>query len=188
MRGPLRRRGEQRLPADVRRLLPPGDGPLAFTRAADGTWLVGSRAHLLLVGPAVTTGTTGAGGRTAERGRLIPWERVDEARWDRDESRLRLSELAEYGEPQPSYSLEIEEPGRLLELLRERVTASIVLQRRVTVSGRRGLSVIGRRSPAGGAITWMHAYDPGVDPDDPAVRTLAEQALLTARREVGELG
>ncbi len=48
-----------------------------------------------------------------------------------DEERLRITGVGEYGRPQPSYTLTVPEPARLLQLIRERVTASIVLQRRV---------------------------------------------------------
>ena len=80
----------------------------------------------------------------------------------------------------------MEEPALLLQLLRERVTASIVLQRRVPVRGSLGLVVIGRRSPVGGPVTWMHAYDAGLDPDDPEVVAIADLALAHAQAEVGE--
>ena len=83
--------------------------------------------------------------------------------------RLQLAEVGEYGEPRPSYAFEMEEPALLLQLVRERVTASIVLQRRVPVRGKLGLTVIGRRSPVGGPVAWMHAYDAGLDPADPEV-------------------
>ena len=80
----------------------------------------------------------------------------------------------------------LEEPGRLLELVRERVTASVVLQRHVTVGGRRGLRVIARRAPAGtGRIQWVYEYDEGVDPDAPAVRAAARSALEAMQRDVG---
>jgi hypothetical protein len=78
------------------------------------------------------------------------------------------------------------EPRLLLQLVRERVTNSVVLQRRVTVRGRQGFSVIARRNPAGGPIAWMHEYDAGIDPDDPEVARLADSALTEARAEVGE--
>ena len=59
----------------------------------------------------------------------------------------------------------------MLELVRERVTASVVLQRHVAVSGRRGLRVIARRAPRGNApVDWFFEYDAGVDPDDAEVR------------------
>ena len=74
----------------------------------------------------------------------------------------------------------------LLQLVRERVTASIVLQRRVPVRAGLGLTVIGRRSPVGGPVGWMHAYDPGLDPNDPEVAAVAAAALAEAQGEVGE--
>ena len=81
----------------------------------------------------------------------------------------------------------MEDPALLLQLLRERVTASIVLQRRVPVRGTLGLTVIGRRSPVGGPVAWMHAYDAGLDPDDPEVVAVADLALAQAQAEVGDL-
>ncbi len=86
----------------------------------------------------------------------------------------------------PSYTFAMEDPALLLQLVRERVTASIVLQRRVPVRDRLGLTVIGRRSPVGGPVAWMHAYDPGLDPHDPEVSAVAAQALAQAQAEVGD--
>ncbi len=116
----------------------------------------------------------------------IPWEQVEDAAWDQEAGRLRVSEVGEYGAPRPTHSFEMEEPPRLLQLVRERVTASIVLQRSVPVRGRTGVTVIGRRSPVGGPIAWMHAYDPGLDPNDPEVAAVADAALVAARAEVGD--
>jgi hypothetical protein len=74
----------------------------------------------------------------------------------------------------------------LLTLVRERVTASVVLQRRVTVAGRRGFFVVARRSPTGvGDLQWAYEFDAGVDPDDPQVRHLAETGLRAAAEELG---
>ena len=79
----------------------------------------------------------------------------------------------------------LSEPGRLLELVRERVTASVVLQRHVNVAGRQGLRVIARRAPGGGPIEWVYEYDEGVDPSDPRVAAAAREALQLAHRDVG---
>ena len=148
--------------------------PLAFAEAAGGTWIVGTRTHLVLIGTEV-----------AEH---FPWERLEDADWDRDESRLRFREVGEFGRPRPSYSFTMPdaEPAALLQLIRERVTASVVLQRGQYLAGKRGLKVVGRRSPAGGPITWMHEYDEGIDPDDPQVAAAAEALLRQARADVGE--
>ena len=169
-----------RVPADVlaRADLPRGEKVLAHTVAKDGTWLLGTRLRLVVVG----------GGDLPEEQRAvqIPWETVEDAAWKQDDARLRFTETGQYGEPRPTYSFEVEDPALLLQLVRERVTASVVLQRRVPVRGRLGLTVIARRSPVGGPVAWMHAYDAGLDPADPEVAAVADQALEQAQAEVGE--
>lgn len=116
----------------------------------------------------------------------IPWEQVEAAGWDRDTAVLRLSEVGSWGSERPEHVYDVAEPGRLVQLIRERVTASVVYQRHVPLDERRGLRVIARRAPgAAGALSWIYEYDEGVDPDDPAVRLAAGQALAAARDEVG---
>ena len=149
-----------------------GERVLAATTASDGTVLAGTRDAFYVV----------AAGET----RRVPWEQVEAADWDRDTDTFRLSEVGTWGAPRPVHTATLEEPGRLLELVRERVTASVVLQRHVTVGGRRGLRVIARRAPAGsGRIQWVYEYDEGVDPDAPAVREAARSALEAMQRDVG---
>jgi hypothetical protein len=163
-------------PADVltRARLPRGEKVLASAVAADGTWVLGTRRSLAVV-------------PVGSEARLVPWEQVEDAAWEQDGTRLRLTEIGQYGEPRPSYDLVMDShPALLLQLVRERVTASVVLQRWVPVRGRSGLTVIGRRSPAGGPVVWMHAYDRGLDPADPEVVVVADLALLQARAEVGD--
>ena len=113
----------------------------------------------------------------------IPWERVEAADWDSETSTLRVSET----DSEPfAVVLEPDEPRRLLELIRERVTASVVLQRHVSVTGSRGLRVIARRAPGRrDNLLWATRYDDGVDPDDPDVRRLAAETLALAKSDVG---
>jgi hypothetical protein len=154
--------------------LPGGERVLAGAVADDGTWLLGTRDALVLV-PA-----TGDAVR-------IAWECVEAADWDRDAGRLRISEVGEFGQPRPVHVLTVPEPGTLLPMVRERVSASVLLQRRVVVSGRSGLRVVARRAPSGrGATSWSYELDPGVDPDDPAVRRAAEAGLRAAEDELGD--
>lgn len=163
------------VPADVvvAAGLEPGEKVLAGTQATDGTWLLGTRAALLVVG---STGSA----------RRLPWERVERADWDREEERFVVVEVGEFGRVRPQHAFTVAETGLLLELVRERVTASVVIQRRVPVHGRRGLTVIARRSPVGdGEVTWVYELDPGVDPKDPDVATAAEQGLRAAQDELG---
>jgi hypothetical protein len=180
-----RRGGE--VPADVtaRAGLPRGEKVLAHAVSVDGTWLLGTRTRLVVV-PAGTGVEPGPVVEPIETVETIPWEQVEDATWDQDARRLDVNEIGEYGEERPAHSFTMDDPALLLQLVRERVTASVVLQRRAPVRDELGLTVIGRRSPVGGPIVWMHAYDAGLDPADPEVAAVAEAALTGARAEVGE--
>ena len=161
-------------PADVltRARLARGEKVLAHAAADDGTWLLGTRDALVVVEPADTI--------------RLAWETVESADWDRDTGRLRVAEVGEFGQPRPVHRFTLTDPQRLLQLVRERVTASVLLQRRVEVRGRRGLTVIARRPPRGrGEITWAYELDPGLDPADPEVARAAEEGLRAARLDVG---
>jgi len=118
----------------------------------------------------------------------VPWEQVQAADWDKDSSTLFVSEVGHWGDQRPVHQLVLPEPARLLQLVRERITASIVLQRHVPVTGRRGVFVIGRRAPSGrGPIAWIFEYQEGIDPADSAVQQAAAAALREARNDVGDL-
>lgn len=161
------------VPADVRAQLelPRGERILAAGRDADGTWLVGTDRSLYV-----------GAGPFAE----IPWERVERATWDRDESALVVEEVADFGEQQPRHVARLEDPRRLLELIRERVTASILLTRNVPVDGTRGIKVVARRAPAGqGEPQFSFWLGEDVDPDDPAVREASDRGVAQAREELG---
>lgn len=161
----------------LRRERPPvevaaGERILAWAPLLGGEWVVGTRDALYL--PA---------------GRL-PWEQVEAADWDRDLARLRVSEVGRWGEPRTEHHLTLEDSGasadRLLQLLRERVTASVLLVRHVPISGRRGVRVVARRAPSGRRpVEWVYEYDDGIDPADPFVETAVATALAEARWEVG---
>jgi hypothetical protein len=145
-----------------------GEKVLAWATAVDGGVVAGTRDALYLDGS------------------RLPWEQVEAADWDRDTSVLRLSEVGAWGQQRVEHAVTIDEPGRMLELVRERVTASVVLQRHVPLERHRGLRVIARRAPRGDRpIAWFFEYDEGIDPDDPAVRQAARAALMAARDEVG---
>ncbi len=169
MRLPRRGRG---VPPEVGAAVP--GRVLAAARSDDGRWLAGTRDafHVVTDDPAA--------------GATWPWEQVQRADWDSDASMLRVEKVADYGLPVTQSSFVLEDPGSLLELVRERVTASVVLERRVSLGRKRGFTVIGRRAPSGrGDVLWAYQFDPGVDPDDPAVGAAAESALREARESLG---
>ncbi len=146
----------------------PGERVLAWTEATTGEVLAGTREALYLGGT------------------RLAWEEVEAADWDRETEVFRVVEVGTWGEVRGEHRFVIGEPRRLLELVRERVTASVLLVRHVPLEGRRGLRVIARRSPAGDrGVRWLYEYDAGIDPGDPVVRLAAENALADARSEVG---
>jgi hypothetical protein len=162
------------MPAEVaaRARLSPGETVLAAASSGEELWLVGTHTALHVVG--------------RQDSRRIPWETVERADWNRDDELLVVTEVGEFGRVRPRHEFRLDEPGRLLELVRERVTASVLLQRRVPVRGNEGLMVIARRSPAGDhEVTWSYEFDEGVDPEDPAVMAAAEAGLEAARGELG---
>lgn len=118
----------------------------------------------------------------------IAWEQVAAAGWDDESSTLRVTEVAAWGEAVPVHTVALDEPdARLLQLVRERVTATIVLQREVAVRGRLSARVLARRAPHGtGPLAWFVEYDEGLDPDDPSVRSAVDDALARARHDVGD--
>lgn len=144
--------------------------PLAQATTVDGVVVAGTRDAL----------------RIGEQ--TIPWEQVQSADWDKQTGTLVVAEVGDWGEQRRVHRLVLPEPGRLLELVRERVTASVVLQRHAPINGRRGVFVIGRRAPgASGPISWIFEFQEGVDPADPAVIAAAEAALRQARDDVGDV-
>ena len=164
--GPVR----DRPPADVvsRAALSPGERVLAW--AESERWLLGTRAALYLVGQ-----------DEVER---IAWESVESARWDRESGLFHLTSRADWGDVKPSLAAHVDDADRLLQLVRERVTASIVMQRRVPVFGTHGFTIHARRPPTGGAVAWFVEYDAGVRPDDPDVAARVAAGLADAQAEL----
>jgi len=149
-----------------------GEKVLAF--AQDGSrWLLGTRLAFLVVEPGTEPVRLG-------------WESVQAADWDQEASTLTIAEVGQYGVQRASYVFTLENPALLLQLIRERVTASVVLQRGYLVDGKKGFKVIGRRPLDGGPIAWMHEFDAGIDPLDPDVEAAAAEALVHAQADVGE--
>jgi hypothetical protein len=164
------------LPADVsaRLDLAAGERPLAWALGTEDRWYVGTDRALHLA--------DGVGFRK------VAWEQIERADWQSEPARLVVVEVASWGEPEARTRITLEEPGHLLELLRERVTKSVVINMYAPVHGRRGLSVVGRRSPAGdGQVTWSYLLAKGLDPDDPAVHEVAARTLSAAEAELAGL-
>jgi len=153
---------------DLRR----GERVLASARGFTGEWYLGSNLALHL--PA-----------TDGRYRRLPWEEVERADWQREADRLAIVEVTDEEPSGRTTYVRIDDAGHLLELLRERVTKSVVCSLYSRVYGSAGLSVVGRRSPSGeGPVTWSYVLSPGLDARDPLVVHVAEATLDRAEREL----
>jgi hypothetical protein len=153
----------RRLPTDVRKSLAmlPGERVLTFGSAADDGYVVATDLALFLAD-----------------GTRVPYETIDRASWDEE----GLSLLTIDGQ---SRRASVPEPRLLPETVRERVNATIVVNKHVNLPGRGGVRLVARRRPSGEMVGWTLVFDDGLDPDDPGLRALAEQALEGLRRSMG---
>jgi hypothetical protein len=69
-------------------------------------------------------------------------------------------------------------------VVRDRITASVVVDRFVALSGDLGVRIVGRRG-ANGGITWRQELDPGLVTDTAAVAA-SQEALVEVQTEVGD--
>ena len=78
--------------------------------------------------------------------------------------------------------LEFDEAKRLPEVVRDRVNASIAIDRhmRLTPEGR-GMRVVGRRRSDTGELRWETTYDDGVDAADPLISARSAAAVAEVR-------
>ncbi|TCC38477.1 hypothetical protein [Kribbella speibonae] len=148
---------------------------LAAVELTNGRWVAGTRAAVYLPSD------------TADADRRVGWEKIERANWDSETSVLHVYETTDFGTPLRATELKVEDPGRFGQLLRERVDASIVVQRHVPLSGKRGVRIVGRRNPAASdaAVTWNFVLDKGLEPTQPGVVDAAEAALRQVRDEFG---
>lgn len=153
----------QRLPAEARKALALEKGERVLTfAAADEGHVVATDLALHLPGPL-----------------RVPYEEIDRAVWD--EHGL-LTVLTTDGR---RHHARVAQPRSVPEALRERVNATIVVSKRVELPGRGGVRLVARRKPGGEVLGWTFIYDEGLDPEDPGLRALAEQALEGVRRSMG---
>jgi hypothetical protein len=107
----------------------------------------------------------------------LPWEQIEQARWENG----RLS----VHEPGGEHQVGLPEPGSVPEAVRERVTATIVVDHPARLPGGARVRIAGRRAIGGDRVRWSFTFEPGLDPSDPGLRAEAEQVLEDLRRQTG---
>jgi bifunctional DNA-binding transcriptional regulator/antitoxin component of YhaV-PrlF toxin-antitoxin module len=164
------RRGKVTLPDEVRAELDlqPGERLLALATDPDDRPVVATDRDLLLQ-------------RRPPGYERIGWECVDKATFD--DGVLRLVGV---GSDQQPFRLRVAltETGSLPQVVRDRVTSSIVLSQHIALEGELGVRVTARRRAQELALRWRYRLDDGLD-DSPEIRARAETALAQVRRESG---
>ena len=157
------------LPTEARDVLPlhPRERLLAVARLADGTWVAATPTAMVLPG------------------RRFDWTTVAHAEWSDERSTLRVDQLRTADAEAETHRLVLDEPGRLPEVVRDRVTSSIVASRHTPVEGRAGVRVVARRVPGEDELQWQVVVDRGLDPADPRVQAASDTAVSDLRRELG---
>jgi hypothetical protein len=110
------------------------------------------------------------------------WDEIDRATWA--EGVLTVERLV--GD-RSRLVHRLPKPGRLPELVRDRVTSSIVVSERSAVPGGH-VRVVARRRPGVDRLRWGLLYDPGELAADPAARSAAQEILARHRSHVGAGG
>jgi hypothetical protein len=114
----------------------------------------------------------------------ISWDSVDRATWNGDGELLTITQTAPLGSRPLQHRLRLEAAEPLLDVVREQVTASVVISRYVPVHGELGVRVTGRRLSGRPGLRWVVAPDAGLPTDDPGVRGLIDQIVKNVRAEV----
>ncbi|SEF18663.1 hypothetical protein SAMN04488561_6729 [Jiangella alba] len=144
--------------------LEPGERVLASGSGPDGH--VAATTHRLLL-----------------RDTSIPWTAVETASWDGDAELLVVTEVPDARGRRARHRVALESPRRLVDVVREQVTQSVVISRHIPVDGRRGVRVTGRRTPSDD-LAWTVQVDSGIDLRDPATKSRVDAAVALVRNEV----
>jgi hypothetical protein len=113
----------------------------------------------------------------------VEWSRVETASWDGDAELLVVTEVPDARGHRTRHRVALESPQRLVDVVREQVTQSVVISRHIPVDGRRGVRVTGRRTAAD-EIVWTAALDSGIDLRDPDTKARVDAAVALVRNEV----
>lgn len=112
----------------------------------------------------------------------LPWHLVDKAVWAPPAFDIRYRD--ERTKAPRRLRVELTDRGDLPPVVRERVTRSVVISRRVALEGDLGAVLAARRDEQG-AIGWTVTFDPGLDARDPHLQQLAREALAELRDSYG---
>jgi hypothetical protein len=114
----------------------------------------------------------------------LGWHEIERGGWNADLNKLSWVRYAPPGEAAARGSLELTEPGRLPELFRERISATIAVERFVPLAGERGVVIAARRDLGGsGTVVWHGTLTRGLSWQTDGVRAAVDQAMEQVKTE-----
>jgi hypothetical protein len=114
----------------------------------------------------------------------VGWHEIEHGSWNAERSRLSWVRYAAAGEAPSRGSLELTEPGRIPDLFRERILATIAVEKFVPLSGERGVTVTARRDLGRrGAVSWHGTLTRGLSWQTEGVPAAVDQAMEEVRAE-----
>ena len=114
----------------------------------------------------------------------IGWHEIERGGWNAELRTLSWVFYAAPGQAATRGSLELIESGRMPELFRERISATIAVEKFVPLSGERGVTITARRDlGGGGAVSWHGTLTRGLSWQTNGVPAAVDQAMEQVRAE-----
>ena len=114
----------------------------------------------------------------------VGWYEIERGSWNAELHRLSWVLHAAPGKPLPRGSLELVQPGRLPDLFRERILASIAVERFVPLVGERGVTITARRNLGGsGTVIWHSTLTQGLSWQTDGIPAAVDQAIEQVKAE-----
>lgn len=115
---------------------------------------------------------------TATEPTRLPWISIARASWE--DPWLVLHTVT--GE---KITLHLAPAGELPPVVRDRVTASVLIRERVALDSGGTVVCVGRREPGSDTVTWLLEFDADTDSSSPEIRASADRALTELRATLG---
>lgn len=114
----------------------------------------------------------------------IGWHEIERGGWNAELHRLSWVLYGAPGEVAVRGSLELTEPGLMPEVFRERVVATIAVEKFVPLAGERGVTITARRDLGrSGAVAWHGTLTRGLSWQTDGVPAAVDQAIEQVRAE-----
>jgi hypothetical protein len=114
---------------------------------------------------------------------VIPWDRILSAQWDEPWLTMLVSDEAYRESTQLRYQLH--DSRKFLDVVRDRVTASVLVTERRTLPCGVVATFAARRRSQDGSIHWTVVFDGSPDTSDPQLRAEADSVLSDLRGSLG---